>query len=248
MMSASADPQDGVRLQKVLAAAGLGSRRSAEGLIAAGRVQVNGRRAALGERVVPGRDRVTVDGDTIPTATDLVYLAVNKPLGVLATMSDDRGRRCVGDLVADVATPVHHVGRLDADTEGLLLLSNDGPLSHRLMHPSYGVEKRYVVEVSGVVSRAATRALRDGVELDDGPARADDVTLLDASRVASVLEISVHEGRNRIIRRMFDAVGFPVSRLVRIAVGPVRLGDLRDGRHRHLQPAEVRALYRAVDL
>jgi 23S rRNA pseudouridine2605 synthase len=248
-MSPPADPAaGGVRLQKVLAAAGLGSRRAAEALIAAGRVQVNGHRAVLGDRVDPARDVVKVDGDTVPTAPDPVYLALNKPLGVLSTMSDDRGRPCVGDLVADIAAPVHHVGRLDADSEGLLLVTNDGPLSHRLTHPSYGVLKRYVVEVEGVLPRAATRQLREGVELEDGLARADELDLMDATREASVLEIALHEGRQRIVRRMFDHVGHPVTRLVRIAVGPIRLGSLKSGRHRHLQLAEIQALYRDVDL
>ncbi|HTR68663.1 MAG TPA: pseudouridine synthase [Mycobacteriales bacterium] len=246
--SAADDGGSGVRLQKVLAAAGLGSRRACEALISAGRVQVNGTVARLGSRVDPQRDTVAVDGAHVPTAADAVYLAVNKPRGVLTTMSDERGRPCVGDLLADIATRVHHVGRLDADSEGLLLMTNDGRLGHRLTHPSFGVVKTYLVEVDGVISRAATRALRAGVELEDGLVTIDEVVVVDAAPGRSVLEVSLHEGRNRVVRRVFDAVGFPVTRLVRTTIGPIRLDALKPGRHRHLQPGEVRALYRAVGL
>jgi 23S rRNA pseudouridine2605 synthase len=238
----------GVRLQKVLAAAGVGSRRACEELISAGRVRVNGRPARLGARVDPQRDEIVLDGSRLPTAEGLAYLAVNKPRGMLSTMSDERGRPCLGDLVFDLPKQLHHVGRLDADSEGLLLFTNDGALSHRLMHPSFGVAKTYLVEIEGVPTRATTRALRAGVELEDGPARADRVTVVDAMPNRSTIELSLHEGRNHVVRRMFDAVGHPVTRLVRIAIGPIRLGDLKPGRRRHLQPDEVRALYRAVDL
>jgi 23S rRNA pseudouridine2605 synthase len=238
----------GVRLQKVLAGAGLGSRRAAEALIAAGRVQVNGRVAGLGIRIDPDRDVVVVDGTVIPTARGLTYLALNKPRGLLSTMSDDRGRPCVGDLVVDLSTQLHHVGRLDADSEGLLLLTNDGELSHRLTHPSFGVAKTYLVEVEGSVGRSLGRTLRAGVELDDGVVRADEVRIIDTSPRRCVLELSVHEGRNHVVRRMLAAVGHPVTRLVRVAVGPIRLGDLKPGRLRHLQAGEVQSLYRAVDL
>jgi len=239
---------EGIRLQKVLAAAGFGSRRACEELISAGRVQVNGRTARLGARVDPQRDIVALDGSQVPTAEGLAYLAVNKPRGMHSTMSDERGRPCVGDLVADLSTQLHHVGRLDADSEGLLLLTNDGPLSHRLTHPSFGVVKTYLVEVDGVVARSVTRALREGVELEDGPAKADEVNLIDATPNRSVLELSLHEGRNHVVRRMFEVVGHPVTRLVRVSVGPIRIGDLKPGRRRHLQPGEVQALYRVVDL
>lgn len=252
-MPPSADPDTddrsaGVRLQKVLAAAGFGSRRSCEELIAAGRVQVNGQTARLGARVDPQRDIVALDGSQVPTAEDLVHLAVNKPRGMLSTMSDDRGRPCLGDLVVDLSTQLHHVGRLDADSEGLLLLTNDGPLSHRLTHPSFGVQKTYLVEVDGVVARAATRQLRAGVDLDDGPVSVDEVTVVDATASRTVLELSLHEGRHHVVRRICEQVGYPVTRLLRVAVGPIRLGDLKPGRRRHLQQEEVRALYRAVDL
>jgi 23S rRNA pseudouridine2605 synthase len=242
----AADP--GIRLQKVLAAAGLGSRRACEELIAAGRVQVNGRAAQLGARVDLERDVVALDGAPVPTASGLAYVAINKPRGMLSTMSDERGRPCVGDLVADLTARLHHVGRLDADSEGLLLLTNDGALSHRLMHPSYGVTKTYLAEVEGVVPRAVTRDLRAGIELDDGPVTVDEVTVVDSTAKRSVLEISLHEGRHHVVRRLLEQVGYPVTRLVRIAVGPIRLGDLKPGRRRHLQHSEVKALYRDVDM
>ncbi|HWB66317.1 MAG TPA: pseudouridine synthase [Mycobacteriales bacterium] len=252
-MSPSAEPRGGgpgepVRLQKALAAAGFGSRRSCEQLIAAGRVTVNGRPAALGARVDPRRDVVAVDGSQLPVAPDLVYVAVNKPRGMLSAMTDQRGRPCVGDLVADLAASVHHVGRLDADSEGLLLLTNDGALSHRLMHPSYGVAKTYLAEVTGVVRRPTLRQLQRGVTLDDGPVRADRSRLVDATPARSVIELTLHEGRNHVVRRMLEAVGHPVTRLVRTAIGPIALGGLKPGRRRRLQSAEVRALYRDTGL
>jgi 23S rRNA pseudouridine2605 synthase len=239
---------EGIRLQKVLAAAGFGSRRACEELISAGRVRVNGQTARLGARVDPQHDVVALDGSQVPTAEGLAYLAIHKPRGLLATMADDRGRPCVGDLVTDLSTQLHHVGRLDADSEGLLLLTNDGALSHRLTHPSYGVTKTYLVEIEGVVARAATRALRDGVELDDGPVTVDSLDVVDSTSAHTVLELSLHEGRNHVVRRLFDHVGHPVTRLVRVAVGPIRLGDLKPGRRRHLQPGEIHALYRQVGL
>jgi 23S rRNA pseudouridine2605 synthase len=240
--------EPGVRLQKVLAAAGVGSRRACEELISAGRVRVNGRPAHLGARVDPQHDEIVLDGSRVPTAADLAYLAVNKPRGMLSTMADERGRPCLGDLVSDLSRQLHHVGRLDADSEGLILLTNDGALSHRLMHPSYGVTKTYLVEIEGVPARAVTRALRTGVELEDGPVHADEVTVVDAMPTRATIELSLHEGRNHVVRRMLDAVGHPVRRLVRVSIGPIRLGDLKPGRRRYLQPDEVRALYRAVDL
>jgi 23S rRNA pseudouridine2605 synthase len=239
---------EGIRLQKVLAAAGFGSRRACEELISAGRVQVNGQTARLGARVDPQHDVIALDGSQVPTAEGLLYFAINKPRGMLSTMSDDRGRSSLGDMVIDLSTQLHHVGRLDADSEGLLLLTNDGALSHRLMHPSFGVVKTYLVEVEGVVPRAVTRQLRAGVELEDGPVTVDEVNLVDSQPGRSVLEVSLHEGRNHVVRRVFDLVGHPVTRLVRVSVGPIRLGDLKPGRRRHLQQGEVQALYRAVDL
>jgi len=237
-----------VRLQKVLAAAGVASRRRAEELIASGRVTVNGVAAALGTRVDPQADVVRVDGDRVRTASNLVHLALNKPVGTVSAMSTDDGRPSVGDLVAGRGTGLHHVGRLDVDSEGLLLVTNDGALSHRLTHPGFEVPKHYLVEVDGPVPRALGRALRSGVELEDGPAAVDEFRLVDSTAGRALIEVVLHEGRNRIVRRMFDAAGHPVRRLVRTAVGPVRLGELRSGRLRHLSDAEVAALYRAVDL
>ena len=239
--------ESNVRLQKVLARAGLGSRRACEELIAAGRVLVNGLPAELGARVDPARDVVRVDGAAIPTASGLVHLAVHKPRGMLSAMSSEDGRPCVGELVADQGTGLHHVGRLDADSEGLLLVMNDGALSHRLTHPSYGVAKRYLVEIEGQLRRADSRALREGVELDDGPARVDALQVVDTAPGRTLLELEIHEGRNRIVRRMFEALELPVVRLLRLSVGPIRLGELKPGRIRHLNAAEVRALYAAVD-
>jgi 23S rRNA pseudouridine2605 synthase len=237
-----------VRLQKVLAAAGLGSRRACEELIAAGRVQVNGLVATLGVRADPRRDVIRVDGDRLATASDLVHLAVHKPRGMLSAMSDASGRPCVGDLIRDRAPGLHHVGRLDADSEGLLLVTNDGDLSHRLMHPSYEVPKRYLVEIEGTVPRALGRQLKAGVELDDGTARVDSFAIVDSVGRHSSVEVVLHEGRKHVVRRMFAAAGHPVVRLVRTAVGPIRLGDLPPGRTRRLGAAEVQSLYRLTNM
>lgn len=244
----SASKDSGVRLQKVLASAGMGSRRASEELIAAGRVTVNGRVAQLGTRVDPAHDVVQVDGVGVAVGADLVYLAVNKPRGMLTTMTADTGKPSVGELVAPFGAGLHHVGRLDVDSEGLLLVTNDGTLSHRLMHPSYEVAKRYLVEVSGVVPRSLGRTLRAGVELDDGPAHVDDYVLVDATPRRALIEVELHEGRNRIVRRMFETAGFPVRRLVRLSVGPIRLGELKPGRVRHLTVGEQRALFAVVGL
>jgi len=237
-----------VRLQKVLAAAGLGSRRACEELIAAGRVEVNGLVATLGTRADPRRDVIRVDGDRLPTAGDLIHLAVHKPRGMLSAMSERSGRPCVGDLVRDRAPGLHHVGRLDADSEGLLFVTNDGDLSHRLMHPSYAVPKRYLVEIEGTVPRALGRTLKAGVQLEDGSARVDSFTVVDTTGRASSVEVVLHEGRYQVVRRMFAAAGHPVVRLVRTAIGPIRLGDLPPGRVRRLGAAEVQSLYRLTDM
>jgi 23S rRNA pseudouridine2605 synthase len=232
----------------VLAGAGIGSRRACEELIAAGRVTVDGRRATLGDRADPRTSVIHVDGERVITDTRLVYLALNKPRGIVSTMSDDRGRAGIRELLgASVPQRVYHVGRLDTDSEGLLLLTNDGDLAHRLTHPSYQVSKTYLAEVAGPLARGVGRTLKQGVELEDGPAKADAFRLVDASGRTALVEITLHEGRNHIVRRMMDHVGHPVSRLIRTAVGPVHLGDLRSGRWRHLTRAEVAALYAAAD-
>jgi 23S rRNA pseudouridine2605 synthase len=247
-MSVGARP-DGIRLQKVLAQAGVASRRAAEELIAAGRVSVDGRVVReMGRRVDPHTAVVHVDGSRIVLREDLVYLALNKPRGMLSTMSDDRGRPCVGDLVAERGDRLFHVGRLDADTEGLLLLTNDGGLGHRLMHPSYEMEKTYLAEVMGQVPRDLGRRLRDGIQLDDGPVAVHGFRLVDSHAGRSLVELVIHEGRKHVVRRLLDVVGHPVQRLVRTAIGEVALGSQRPGKIRALNHAEVGSLFRAVGL
>jgi 23S rRNA pseudouridine2605 synthase len=234
------------RLQKVLAAAGVGSRRACEELIAAGRVTVDGRRAQLGDKVDGAQAEIYVDGERVVTNTSLVYLAFNKPRGVVSTMADERGRVAIADYVGTVPQRVYHVGRLDADSEGLLLLTNDGDLAHRLSHPSHEVAKTYLAEVAGPVPSGVRRRLLDGVELEDGPAFADAFRVVDSFGRTALVEITLHEGRKHIVRRMLDEVGHPVSRLIRTAVGPVKLGDLRTGRWRRLTPTEVAALFKTA--
>jgi 23S rRNA pseudouridine2605 synthase len=240
---------DGIRLQKVLATAGVGSRRHCEELIAKRRVKVNGVLVReQGMRVDPETDVLEVDGVRVVTQAGLVYLACNKPRGMISSMSDDKGRASLGDIVAERTERLFHVGRLDADSEGLILMSNDGELAHRLMHPSFEVDKTYLVEVPGPVGRDVLRRLRKGVELEDGPAKADDVRVLEAAGNRVLLEMTLHEGRKHIVRRMLDEVGHPVRQLVRTRIGPVHIGTLRAGRVRHLTRFEVGALYRLVGL
>jgi 23S rRNA pseudouridine2605 synthase len=226
------------RLQKVLARAGLGSRRACEELIAAGRVTVDGEVAILGQRIDTATARVEVDGNLIPVAPDLVYYLLNKPDGVVTTADDPQGRQTVVALVP-TEPRVFPVGRLDRHTEGLLVLTNDGALAQLLTHPSHGVAKEYVAEVSGgTPSPGALRALRQGVELDDGPTAPAEVGVL----AEGVLRLVIHEGRNRQVRRMCDAIGHPVQRLVRTRIGPVRDTKLAPGHWRALSADEVRAL------
>ncbi|GAA0730560.1 rRNA pseudouridine synthase [Dactylosporangium roseum] len=239
-------PRDDERLQKILAAAGLGSRRTCERMIEEGRVTVNGKEATLGDKADAIRDAIHVDGQRLVTDTRMVYLALNKPRGVVSTMDDEKGRDAIADFLPNIATRVFHVGRLDADSEGLLLLTNDGGLAHKLMHPSYEVAKTYQAEIQGPVPRAMGRQLRAGVELEDGPVKVDAFRVVDAYGKVALVEVVLHEGRNHIVRRMFDAVGFPVQRLIRTQIGPIRLGDLRPGRTRHLSQAEIGALFKAV--
>jgi 23S rRNA pseudouridine2605 synthase len=245
------DPE-GVRLQKVLSQAGIASRRVAERMIIDGRVEVDGRIVTeLGTRVDPDTADIRVDGSRIVLDDSMVYLAVNKPRGMHSTMSDDRGRPCIGDLVEHRVRgnkKLFHVGRLDADTEGLLLLTNDGELAHRLMHPSFEVPKTYLATVPGAVPRGLGKTLRAGVELDDGPVRVDDFAVVDAVPGKTLVKVTLHEGRKHIVRRMLDAVGFPVQALVRTDVGAVSLGDQRPGSIRALTRKEVGDLYKAVGL
>lgn len=224
---------DGVRLQKVLSQAGIASRRVAEKLITEGRVEVDGRLVTeLGTRVDPDVSVIRVDGVRVILDESLVYLALNKPRGMHSTMSDDRGRPCIGDLIEHRVRGTHnlfHVGRLDADTEGLILLTNDGELAHRLMHPSYQVPKTYLATVAGTVPRGLGKRLRAGVDLEDGRAVVDDFAVVDAIPGKTMLRVTVHEGRKRIVRRLLAAAGFPVQALVRTDIGPVSLGNQRAG-------------------
>ena len=235
------DRIEGERLQKVLARACVGSRRNSEELIAAGRVSVNGETAVLGRRVDPSTDRVEVDGVPIGVRPGLVYYLLNKPQGVVSTADDPQGRRIVTSLVPDYP-PVHPVGRLDADSEGLLLLTNDGDLTYRLTHPSFGVEKEYLVSVVGSPTPGALRTLRDGVNLTDGTTAPAKVS----QPGASLLRITIHEGRKRQVRRMCEAVGHPVTRLVRTRIGPLRDTRLPPGEWRELTVDEVRQLERSA--
>ena len=235
------DEGDGIRLQKVLAQAGLGSRRTCEDLIERRRVRVNGEVAVLGRRVDPEVDVVEVDGTQIGVKPGLVHYLLHKPAGVITTASDPQGRPAVVDLVPPEPR-VFPVGRLDGDSEGLLLLTNDGDLTHLLTHPRFGVVKTYLAEVEGEPAPATVRALREGVELDDGVTAPAQVSQPEPG----VLRITIHEGRNRQVRRMCDAVGHPVTRLVRTRIGPLQDRRLKPGTWRALTPAEVIALAEAT--
>ncbi len=243
------DVPGGVRLQKVLAAAGVGSRRHCEELIGAGRVEVDGEVVRrFGARVDPKHQVIRVDGRRIPASEDLVYVALNKPAGVLTSMSDSRGRKTMTDLLGDTAERLFHVGRLDYDTEGLMLLTNDGELAHRLTHPRFGVPKTYLADVPGPVPKDLGRQLMSGIELEDGVGSADKFRVVEQVSGRALVEITLHEGRKHIVRRMLAATGHPVSRLVRTQVGPVSLGTLRPGTTRPLTTKEIGDLYAAVGL
>jgi 23S rRNA pseudouridine2605 synthase len=236
---------EGERLQKVLAAAGIGSRRTCDELIAEGRVTVDGETAVVGQRVDPTRVEVRVDGERVNVNPELVYLMLNKPRGYVTTADDPEGRPTVVDLI-DVDQRVFPVGRLDLDTEGLLLLTNDGGLAHALTHPSYEVPRVYVAQVVGRPDRRQLAELRRGVELEDGPAHAREVRVMGEARQRAMLELVLTEGRKREVRRMLDAVDLPVERLARVAYGGVELGDLRQGRWRPLTQQEIGRLYAAI--
>lgn len=246
------DEPDGVRLQKVLSQAGVASRRVAERMILDGRVEVDGRIVTeLGTRVDPDNAEIRVDGTRVVLDEDLMYLAINKERGMHSTMSDDRGRPCVGDLVEHRVRGnknLFHVGRLDADTEGLLILTNDGELAHRLMHPSFEVPKTYVATVTGRVPRGLGKKLREGVELDDGPVTLDDFAVVDTLPGKTLVKVTLHEGRKRIVRRLLASVGYPVEALVRTEIGSVHLGDMRPGSIRVLTRKEIGELHKAVGM
>jgi 23S rRNA pseudouridine2605 synthase/16S rRNA pseudouridine516 synthase len=243
---------DGVRLQKVMASAGVASRRVCEEMITEGRVEVDGHVVTeLGMRVDPKTAVIHVDGLRIQLDENLVYMVFNKPKGVVSTMEDPEGRPCISDFLKNnknTGERLFHVGRLDVATEGLLLLTNDGELANRLTHPSYEVPKTYLVQVRGPFPQGIGAQLKAGVELEDGPAAVDSFRLVDSTPGHVLIEVVLHSGKNRIVRRMFDAVGFPVQRLVRVKVGPIGLGDQRQGSIRNLGKQEIGHLLASVGL
>ncbi len=243
MREIETDDEGLVRLQKLLARSGVASRRKCEELMLAGLVEVDGEVVTrLGTKVDPKTAVVRVEGRRLPPVSEHVYLVVNKPRGVVSTMSDPQGRRTLSDLVTDRPERLFHVGRLDTDTDGLLLLTNDGEFAHRMAHPSYEVDKTYVAEVEGVVDKATVRRLLDGVTLEDGPVEVSRAKVKSSHGGRSIVELVIHEGRNRIVRRLLDHVGHPVRRLSRTSIGPVRLGNLRSGEVRELTRDEIGAL------
>ncbi|MFV0406283.1 MAG: pseudouridine synthase [Propioniciclava sp.] len=240
---------DGIRLQKVLAQAGIASRRASEILIAEGRVEVNGRTVTgQGMRVDPLVDVIRVNGSRVPPPRGHAYLMLNKPRGVVSTMDDPQGRPTITDYLdaEQRADRLYHVGRLDTDTQGMLLLTNDGDFTQRMMHPSFELTKTYVAELAGVINDATIARLAHGIRLDDGWVRPDSVRLTARAESRSMVTVVLHEGRNRIVRRMFDAVGHPVQSLARTQIGPVRMGQLRPGQIRALTREEVGLLLDAV--
>ncbi len=241
---------DGVRLQKVLSQAGITSRRGAEELILQGRVSVDGQPVRkLGTRVDPTSQVIHVDGERVLTdPAKHIVLALNKPEGMVSTMSDPEGRPCLADVLADYPERLYHVGRLDIDTSGLLLLTNDGELANRLTHPSYEVEKTYVARIHGDVKPGVRKRLLRGIELEDGPVKVDSFKIMESYGDITTVEITVHEGRNRLVRRLMEEVGHPVRELVRTQFGPIRLERLRPGNIRRVKGDDLVALYTAVEL
>jgi len=238
-----------VRLQKLLSQAGVSSRRAAEQLIRAGKVRINGRTVTeLGTKADPRTDRITVSGRALPTSAELHYVLLNKPVGVVTTLADPEGRPTVRDLLHDVRARVFPVGRLDYHSAGLLLLTNDGELALRLTHPRYGIAKTYRVKIKGLPDDAALTRLREGVRIEGGRTAPADVRLLEVRDRKARLEITVREGRRREIRQMCERVGLPVEKLVRIQLGPLSLGKLPPGAHRHLTLKEIASLRAAVGL
>ncbi|GAA2306755.1 pseudouridine synthase [Streptomyces violaceusniger] len=239
---------EGERLQKVLARAGMGSRRACEDLIDQARVEVNGKIVTeQGLRVDPEKDEIKVDGLTVATQSYL-FFALNKPAGVVSTMEDPDGRQCLGDYVTNRETRLFHVGRLDTETEGIILLTNHGELAHRLTHPRYGVRKTYLAAIQGPLPRDLGKRLKSGIQLEDGYARADHFRVVQNTGKNYLVEVSLHEGRKHIVRRMLAEAGFPVDKLVRTAFGPIALGDQKSGWLRRLTNTEVGMLMREVEL
>lgn len=246
-MTIETDDEGLIRLQKLLAQSGVASRRKCEELMLDGLVTVDGEVVTrLGTKVDPRTAVIRVDGQRLPPISPHVYLVLNKPLGVVSTMSDPEGRRNLGDLVADRPERLFHVGRLDTDTSGLILLTNDGDFAHRMAHPSFEVDKTYVAEVEGEVGRETLQELRDGVTLDDGPVTVRSVKVVEkgagGATGRTIVELVIHEGRNRIVRRLLQHVGHPVRRLTRTKIGPVELRGLRGGGLRDLTREELGAL------
>jgi len=238
-----------VRLQKLLAQSGVASRRKCEELMLGGHVEVDGEVVTrLGTKVDPRTAVIRVDGRRLPPVSAHVYLVLNKPRGVVSTMSDAEGRRSLSDLVSGRPERLFHVGRLDTDTDGLILLTNDGDFAQRVAHPSYELDKTYVAEVPGPVSKATVRRVLDGVTLEDGPVRVSAFRVVSTHRDKAIVELVIHEGRNRIVRRLLDEVGHPVTRLTRTAIGPVLLTGLRQGELRDLTLDELGTLLDAAKL
>jgi 23S rRNA pseudouridine2605 synthase len=241
---------EGTRLQKLLAQAGFGSRRKCEQIITEGRVEVDGELVTeLGTRVDPNSQQIRVDGSRIKLDNRLVTLALNKPKKVLSTMDDPKGRYTLSDIIGDKYEHIFHMGRLDYETEGLILMTNDGELSQHVMHPRYQVQKTYIATLDGRISgNICRRLITQGVNLDDGLIRLDHCAIIDSSRDSTIVKVVLHSGKNRIVRRIFGAVGFPVRRLVRTQIGPIKLGDLKPGSYRVLSQTEVRSLSKEVGL
>ncbi|MBT2389493.1 pseudouridine synthase [Streptomyces sp. ISL-1] len=240
--------QEGERLQKILARAGMGSRRACEELIEQSRVEVNGEIVLeQGKRVDPQKDEIKVDGLTVATQSHL-FFALNKPAGVVSSMEDPDGRQCLGDYVTNRETRLFHVGRLDTETEGIILLTNHGELAHRLTHPKYGVKKTYLAAIQGPLPRDLGKRLKDGIQLDDGYARADHFRVVENTGKNYLVEVTLHEGRKHIVRRMLAEAGFPVDKLVRVSFGPIALGDQKSGWLRRMTNTEVGMLMKEVGL
>lgn len=237
------------RLQKVLADAGIASRRKAEAMILDGRVMVDGKVIrTLGTKVDPEKSEVVVDGEAIHQQKTKIYLALNKPRGVLSTLSDPENRPHLGDLLRDRHERLFHVGRLDKESEGLLLLTNDGELAHRATHPSFSLPKNYVMELKGNVSKEIADAFRSGIHLDDGMAKVDKLTVLPGQPGRTLFDVVIHDGRNQILRRMAAANGLTVERLIRIGMGPIKLGELTPGKWREVKGVELMSLQTALKL
>lgn len=244
------DNTDGIRLQKLLAQAGFGSRRKCEEMITDGRVEVDGELVTeLGSRVDPSKQQIRVDGSRVRINTNHVTLALNKPRRVLSAMDDPKGRFTLRDIVGDKYDRIFHMGRLDYESEGLLLMTNDGELSQHVMHPKYEVEKTYIATLEGKISGTVCRRLvTTGVQLDDGWIKLDRCSILDSNRDSTIVKVVLHSGKNRIVRRIFGSIGFPVKRLVRTQIGPIKLGDLKPGAYRVLSQTEIRSLSKEVGL